>query len=371
MPPLVPDCTLTTACFCVHGANPHAFDAAQIAENAAALMQSAVYLVVYCDAEMRGVLEPLRAPYAHLTEFRVVDRRALWAYQYEDRVNANRAAFWGTRDARAGTDSHLITCSKPDLVLQTMARDPFGTSKFGWVDCFLRKNMAKVAEDWTPNLLPLALEAVRGDKFHIQILNVADKKYKQPEHKREMYGQYRYVVCGCLFAGGRGVAGRVLTRLKEVFVETTEAGFGHGEEMLFLEVLDEFYGDICRSYGDYGQILNNFAAPRRNLPYVVHHILDRYVALGYHREGCDLGGVLLDEIRHHRVAVPADLHRHVALQLYVCAFYHAPERAKEVAQYMVAAYRALPDFRAEFDKNRDFYVKQLAFTLPQVADELG
>ena len=59
MPPEVPDCTLTTACFCVHGANPHAFDAAQIAENAAALMQSAVYLVVYCDAEMRGVLGKL------------------------------------------------------------------------------------------------------------------------------------------------------------------------------------------------------------------------------------------------------------------------------------------------------------------------
>ena len=35
-------------------------------------------------------------------------------------------------------------------------------------------------------------------------------------------------------------------------------GYGHGEEMLYLEILDEFYDDIERSYGDYGQIINNY-----------------------------------------------------------------------------------------------------------------
>ena len=35
-----------------------------------------------------------------------------------------------------------------------------------------------------------------SDKFHIQGLNVCDKKYMLVENKREYYQQYRWVVCG-------------------------------------------------------------------------------------------------------------------------------------------------------------------------------
>ena len=34
---------------------------------------------------------------------------------------------------------HLITINKFDFVLQTTEINPFHTSKFGWIDCLLRR----------------------------------------------------------------------------------------------------------------------------------------------------------------------------------------------------------------------------------------
>jgi hypothetical protein len=84
-----------------------------------------------------------------------------------------------------------------------------------------------------------------------------------------------------------------LSRLKEIFAETTRQGFGHGEEMLYLEVLDEFYDDIARSYGDYGQILNNFLVPTRNAEYIFHTIIQNFKCAGHVREYEDACKTLL------------------------------------------------------------------------------
>lgn len=135
------------------------------------------------------------------------------------------------------------------------------------------KECHKVCEDgtYTPLLLPTILSEI-SDKFHLQVLNVADKKYKQPGHKREYYSRYQWVVCGSFFTCGVEVGQRVLGRLKELFVATTDAGYGHGDEMLYLEILDEFARDIHKGYGDYQQILHNFLRPTRNIGYVYHQI---------------------------------------------------------------------------------------------------
>jgi hypothetical protein len=134
----------------------------------------------------------------------------------------------------------------------------------------------------------------KSTKFHIQILNVCDKKFKDPAHKREYYNQYRWVVCGGFFVTAPEAGISILSRLKEIFVETTQAGYGHGEEMFYLEVLDEYSEQIRGTYGDYGQILDNFIYPTQNIEYVYHTILANYKNYGYEIEALKLESQLLE-----------------------------------------------------------------------------
>ena len=152
--------------------------------------------------------------------------------------------------------------------------------------------------DYTDNKLIDILNNVT-DKFHIQILNVCDKKYKNIEFKREFYEQYRYIVCGPLFTTGKVVGEKILKRLNDIFIETTELGYGHGEEMFYLEVLDEFYDDIVKGYGDYHTILNNFITPSKDFNYIIHFILNKYINFGYYRECYDACQKMLDALHNN------------------------------------------------------------------------
>jgi len=356
----IPDCTLVTACFCLHHKNTKALSPEQITENIQTLLSIPIYLVIYCDAEMYSIIQQLRAPYDHLTAYKVTTLADLWSFQYEEQVNKNRAISWPTRDARTGTESHLITCNKASFVMDTIHQNPFHTSKFGWIDAFTQKNMKKIAENYTPNLLPHILSNIT-EKFHIQVLNVGDKKYKKPENKREFYERYHYIACGSFFTCGREIGLKVLTRLNEIFVETTNTGWGHSEEMFYLEILDEFYDDIQRSYGDYGQILNNFIRPTKNLQYICSHIFRNYFQKGYNKECHDCGKILLDEIKSHRVSVDAATHFQFAFLYYVATFYHKHQEAKAAAQYVIDICQLHPSIRAEWDTNPGFYRDQLRF----------
>ena len=356
---IIPDCTLTTSCFCVHDKNSNAFSVDQIKENTEELMKAPVYLVIYCDSTMYPILKGMRDGFQfdHLTKYHVVELKDLWIYQFEEKVNKNRETFWGTRDARAGTDSHLINSNKCNFVLQTIDENPFKTSKFGWIDCFLRKHAKKIADNYLPNLLPYVLSNIT-DKFHLQVLNVTDKKYKSPENKREFYQEYRYIMCGSFFTCGKEVGIRVFRRLREIFLEATEAGFGHGDELLHLEILDEFYDDIHRSYGDYGQILHNFIRPSYNFYYILHMILKRYYAFGYYKEAYDCAKILLDEINGHRaIDVGPDTHFLIAYYFFMTTLRYKPYESQTSAKYIMDLCDVLPAIKKEWNKNSEEYQK--------------
>ena len=302
------DCTLSTGCFCMHEYNTNSRPLSETIESTNALMKVAVNLVIYGDKYTIPLLREKREQYGllRMSVFVELEHKNLWSFQWLDKVRANREAYWPTRDSRTSPESHLITCNKFDLVLQTMDSNPFSTNRFGWIDAFLGKDSLRISENYRPNLLPYILSNIT-DKFHIQVLNVCDKKYKfgsdydNYNAKREYYSEYRWVVCGGFFTCGREVGQRVLTRLKEIFIKTTELGFGHGEEMFYLEVLDEFYDDIERSYGDYGQILDNFISVNKNIHYIFYFIIRRYREHGYQKELKDCCNWILKEFNAHRI----------------------------------------------------------------------
>jgi len=201
------------------------------------------------------------------TKYIQIELEDLWAYQFLAKVKENRNADWPTRDERTCAESHIICCNKYDFVQETISINPFNTTHFGWIDAYLGdgKNGLRICENYDKLVVPRILHHLRTtNQFHIQVLNCNEKMFKDPINKKEFYERYRWVVCGGFFVTAVDPGTKIMSRLKEIFVETTNQGFGHGEEMFYLEILDEFYDEIHRSYGDYGQMLNNFLSPTKN-----------------------------------------------------------------------------------------------------------
>jgi len=258
-------------------------------KNMKTLLQIPCNLVIYCNNPLYQGIKEIRdeANLSEKTVYNVMDFSSIWSYQFRDKINENRKIYWPTRDPRAGVESHIITNNKFDFVLSTINTNPFKTTKFAWLDANIGVNGSKIAKNFTNEKFINLLDQV-GPKFHIQILGVVDKKYVQEQFLKEYYSRYQWIVCGCLFTlENNGKNKTILNRMKEIFVETVNHGYGHAEEMHYLKLLDEFYDDIDKGYGDYSDILENFIVPRGNLNYVLYNIIAKYFQFGYYRECYD------------------------------------------------------------------------------------
>lgn len=359
-PPCVPDVTLVTACFDMSN---YVSSQRDIYKEIEGITKFHCYIVFFGDKKTIPFVKQLRERYdlLSLSYFIEMDIKDIWSLQYLDKVKKNRDNFWASEDKRTCSETHLITCNKFDFVLQIIKDNPFRTSKFGWCDAFLGDN-CRICEDFTMNKLVYVLNNIT-DKFHIQVLNVTDKKYKLPEHKHEFYSRYRWVVCGGFFTCSKTTGVKILNRLKEIFIETTEMGYGHGEEMFYLEVLDEFYDDISRSYGDYGQIINNFIKPTCNFDYILNNILRKYINFGYHKEAFDCAKKCVKQIESYKVHVSPDVRFSFLYNYYVSAYYFFPEEAKKICKYILEISSQNPDLKRIYNNNKQFYDQQFSFVM--------
>lgn len=353
---MIPDCTLVSACFCVYKNNPHSLSLEEIIKRSDTLLHIPCYLVLYGDSETLSIMKEKRSEYGFdaITQYIEADLEGLWTYQYKEKVESNRAKYWPTRDPRAQTDSHLINCNKFDFVLKAIEKNHFQTSKYGWIDCFLHENGSKICEDYSAELLVDVLNRI-NDKYHIQVLNVTNKKFVSKQNKKEYYFQYRWVMCGSFFTCGREAGLRILNRLKEIFVETVESGYGHGDELLYLEILEEFPEDLERSYGDYGQILNNFLAPTKNLHYIYWFILKNYMRHQYYLEGNECAKVLLAQIQTGKIAYSYELWLNILMDLYISAYFVKPKECKSIANYIQTIRFSDAEMQKEYLKHETHY----------------
>lgn len=332
---MIPNCTLTTACFCMKTAHQGARSLEETLDSTNMLMSIPIYLVIYGDSQTIPILREKRERHGltNITIFHEVKVDDLWSFQFLDKVRENREQFFPTRDERTSAETHLVTCNKFTFVLKTIDENPFQTDRFGWVDSFLGKDSIKICENYHPTTLPWILTNIT-DKFHIQILGCCDKKYLAWENKAEYYSAYRWVVCGGFFTCGKKIGIEILSRLNEIFVSSTQAGFGHGEEMFYLEILEEFYDDIERSYGDYAQIWDNFIHLKNNYHYVYYFILKKYIDRGYWREAYDCCRNILSETENHILYIIPSLHMTILLDYLIIIYHYKPKDFKSTMTYV-------------------------------------
>ena len=364
IPNCIPNCTLVTACFCMQKYNKYSYTIDNILIAIEAVMEMPCYVVFFGDEITIPIMKERREilNLQHLSKFIMTQPEKLWSFNLLDKVKRNRKIYHLTKDVRNCAETYLITANKFDFVLQIIELNPFNTTKFGWIDCFLSTKDKKclISENYTPVTILYILNNIT-DKFHIQILNVNDKKYKLDEYKREYYSKHRYVVCGGMFTCSKSIGLKILSRLKEIIVHTTELGHGHREEMFYLEVLDEFNDDIERSYGDYGQILDNFIKPTRNYNYISQIILKKYVDICYYQEAYNCSLKLLAQIESDQVHVEYDAYMTIMFFHYLTIYYYKKHEVIEFVTHLRDICNDNPLMKNEYNKKKDYYDAQLDY----------
>ena len=353
----IPDVTLTTACFDLSHIHQYCRGHADIINQFVPVLSIPCYMVIYTDEKLVNMIRIIRKnlQLSHLTRYVITSIENLAFYKYVDIIKSNRELYWPTRDQRTCAESHMICCSKFNFVLDTIKENPFQTSKFGWIDAFVSTNFQKVCEDYSV-LKMLDILNNSYEKFHLQVMGAIDKRFKQRQYKSEYYECYRFIMCGCFFITPKEIGIRILTRLNELFIETTQAGYGHGEEMLYLEVLDEFYEDIHKSYGDYGQLLNNFFYPTKNLDYIHHYIIEQNMILHNYKECYDCCKAVLYSIEKKGVSCSPYIYM-CCLSAYFKSSLELPDvNSSKILDHIRMIYKTNKDIRADINRNYEAYM---------------
>jgi hypothetical protein len=202
------------------------------------------------------------------------------------------------------------------------------------------------------------------DKFHIQILNVTDKRFSESDNLKEYYNQYRWVVCGSLFLiGNKELGNKILTDLNNVFIKTTNLGYGHAEEMFFLEILDKYYDDINRSYGDYRDIINNFLSINTSLDYIYNYIIKKYSKYGYHRECYECCKKLITSFENYDIEINHHIYFLTLFHSYISSYYIDKTLAKNTLDKILLLIDENPYIKIEYNINKEFYDSQFNYIM--------
>lgn len=361
---MIPDCTLVTSCFDLTKYNNKCRNLDECIEKSKSLFEVPCYIVIYGNQSTIDIIKKIRDNngLSKLTNYVICEPEELDSFKYINIVKKNREIYHPTKDERTCAESHLVCCSKFELVLKTIHANPFNTSKFGWIDSNIGIHFSKICVNYKNNMLLNILEKCSQDKFYLQILNVNDKKYTDETNLKEYYNSYKWVVCGCLFITGKKIGTQILQDLQNIFIKHTILGFGHGEEMFYLEILDKYYEDIHRSYGDYSHILNNFIDINVGLDYI-KYIANRYMVMGYHKECVDCCNKVIHQYENYNIEIDYKLYFDFLFLKYVSLFYYENNKIKDYVKHILDLIDQNPLIKKQYENNKIFYDNQFSFAL--------
>ena len=360
---MIPDCTLVTACFDLTKYNKHSRDFNESLNKMKSLLEVPCYLIIFTDKNLYESIKNKRDEYKldYLTHYIVTDIEKLEAFKYTEIVKKNRNNYHPTKDERTCAESHIVCCSKFELVLKSINLNPFNTNKFGWIDANIGDNFSKICTNYKNNMLLNILNNCSEDKFHIQILNVCNKDLIKEDRLHEYYSTYRWVVCGSLFTTGKEVGLKILNDLNSIFIKHTIHGYGHGEEMFYLEILDKYYDEIERAYGDYHHILNNFIHINVGLNYVLY-ISNNYLNHGYYKECIDCCSKALKRYESFEIEIDYEIYFKFLFNLFVSLYYFDNRKAKDQVIKIKSLIETNPYVNKIYNLNKDFYDSQFKYS---------
>jgi hypothetical protein len=359
---MIPDCTLVTACFDLTKYNNHSRDFNESLKKMSPLLEVPCYLVIFTDKNLYECIKNKRDEHqlGNLTHYIVMDVENLETFKYTEIVKKNRIQYHPTKDERTCAESHIVCCSKFELVIKTINLNPFNTNKFGWIDANVGENFSKICTNYKNNMLLNILNNCSENKFHIQILNVCNKDLIKEDRLRDYYSTYRWIVCGCLFITGKEVGIKILNDLNNIFINHTMKGYGHGEEMFYLEILDKYFDEIERTYGDYQHILNNFINVNVGLNYILQ-IANKYLQHNYYKECVHCCKKIIKQYENYQIEMNNELYFKFLFNLYIATFYYDKNSAKEIVAKIKNVINSNQCVNKIYTENKNFYDEQFNY----------
>ena len=170
-------------------------------------------------------------------------------------------------------------------------------------------------------------------------------------------------LCCCFFITGKDLGIKILEDLKHIFIKHTLLGYGHGEEMFYLEILDKYYDDINRSYGDYKDIINNFLSINTSVDYIYNFIIKNYANYSYNHECYECCKKLITSFENCDIEINYDIYFLTLFQSYIISFYIDKTISKNIVDKILLLIDENPYIKLEYNKNKDFYDSQFKYVL--------
>ncbi len=341
------------------------------------------YMEIFCDKWTYPEIYKLRSEEYNLhnfTKYHILEIEDLWAYQYKDKIIENRKKFFGSTCIKGKHYlTEILTNNKFDFLEKSIKENYFNTKNFIWVDCNLQKifnpnawyNVIELNKKYSLEVRDQKFLNILHNipkKFHIQILGFESKKYLSSDNKFEFYQKYRYITCGGMFSLSihedfkeRNLF--LLQELKNNFIRLNNQGFGHGEEMIFFDVIYNNFDDFSKSYGDYYSLIYNYNSITEDHNYILNYIIKKYLNLKAYKECYEACIACLKSFENNDIIINWNMYLNLLFYKYVSSFYYKREEAKENAELILHYVNIIPAFKKEFDLSKDFYLKQLSYVL--------
>lgn len=348
-----------------------------IYENGDFLLSTPAYMTIFCDEFTYQEIFKLRNEeyqLGHLTKYYVMKFEDIWTYQYKDKVIQNRekiATLSGDLN-RKNWSTHLLICNKFDFLQKILNENPFNTENFIWSDF----NINKIFKDdlrtlsneeyqyfnKTAKLNFLKILHNIPEKFHINFMGVNDKKFLKDENLNEFYQKKRYFVSSGFITFKKNQKNlEIIANIKANFLKHLILGYGHGDEMLYVDILHKYYDDILKSYGDYPDIINNYFQMKTNQKYIISYIIKPNFDFKYYKECLDVCDYFLNSVEGQESEINFEYYFYVLFTKYVSAYYLNKELAKSTLLKIYKNIEVFPAFKKIYLNKKDFYDKQFSY----------
>ncbi len=379
---LIPDTTIITQCFFLE---PY-FDESKkkysrtleemVYKNGEFLLSTPAYMYIFCDEYSYSHIFKVRNEkyqLGHLTYYNVLKFEDTWAYQYKDEFIKNKLKIksnFQESDLRTNWSLHLCVANCLDFIKKCIIQNHFNTSSFLYIDINIYKiikNEITNKEEYkyfndNSKLNFLKILNNIPDKFHINCMGVINKKFLKDENLDEFYKCKRYFVSGGLITLTNTQKNiEIINSIQSNFIKHLNLGYGHGFEMLFVDIFDKYYDDIIKSYGDYWDIINNYFEMKTNQKYIIDYIIRPNLRFKYYKECIDVCDYFINSIENLSCSINFENYFYALYSKYVAAFYYDKKLSLETLIKIRKNIELIPDFRTVYLSNKDFYDKEFSF----------
>jgi hypothetical protein len=304
-------------------------------EHARATLALDQNLVVFCEEENLPKLQAMRPPHLlEKTRFEVVDFETLPLTKYRDQIRQNRITHPYRGDERNTPSYYLLCMARYGLLRRVMQENPFKSTHFCWLNiCIERMGYT--------NLIHLDDVFSRTrDRVSTVYIDYIAKSQLKPAQTYYQFG--RCSLCSGFFTGSMPALYEFCSRIEDKFLHYLSMGYGHADEQLYSPVYFEVPDHFELYYGDYQQMITNYAGCYENTRMPLQLVIPKSFAARDWNTCANACSWMWDSIKMKKCVVSKEEEREL-LGRYATAAFEAGDAVLETmkASGALAAFYAL------------------------------